>query len=130
MTEKSAQSNISDNVKTPLINHKTKFRYERTDSDNNIQPVYHYRSEQFSNNYEVYDEGTRWLGIFLAFISGIFFTISSALVKGTTDIDPMILLCIRGIIQTVVMFITACILSKNPIGTKDKKLLIQFQVSL
>jgi len=40
-----------------------------------------------------------WLGVFLAFMSGVFFTLCSSTVKYLTDIDPMELLIFRSIIQ-------------------------------
>ena len=40
-----------------------------------------------------------WLGIFLAFMSGVFFTLCSSTVKYLTDIDPMELLIFRSLFQ-------------------------------
>ncbi|XP_032453024.1 solute carrier family 35 member G1-like [Nasonia vitripennis] len=90
-------------------------------------PAYCY-TEQFSNNMENYEnEGTHWFGIFFAFVSGIFFTISSAFVKGIKSVDPMILLSLRAIVQIIVMLIVVCKESKNILGPRDYRLLNQFQ---
>ena len=104
-----------------------KFAIEATTSYESIHPAYHY-TEQFNNNLETYREGTKWGGIFLAFVSGTFFTISSALVKVIRNVDPMILLGIRAIFQMIVMFIVAC-KEDNIFGPKGQRLLIHFQVS-
>lgn len=63
-----------------------KFSIESTASYNSIHPAYYY-TEQFANNGDTYQEGTKWFGVFLAFLSGTFFTISSALVKALQNVD-------------------------------------------
>ncbi|XP_033221597.1 solute carrier family 35 member G1-like [Belonocnema kinseyi] len=102
-----------------------KFAIEATNSYDSIHPAYHY-TEQFNNNLETYQEGTKWGGIFLAFLSGTFFTISSALVKAIRNVDPMILLGIRAIFQMILMLIIAC-RESNIFGPKGQRLLIHFQ---
>lgn len=42
---------------------------------------------------------TSWIGVFLAFISGVFFTLCSGTVKYLTGVDPMELLIIRSLFQ-------------------------------
>ena len=42
---------------------------------------------------------TNWLGVILAFMSGVFFTLCSGTVKYLTDIDPMELLIFRSLFQ-------------------------------
>ncbi|XP_014216094.1 solute carrier family 35 member G1-like [Copidosoma floridanum] len=84
-------------------------------------------SERFSNNFETYSEGTRWLGILFAFLSSVCFSVSATLVKDIRDVDPMILLSIRGAVQIVVMILVALKNSLNLVGPKDYKLLIQLQ---
>ncbi|XP_033328043.2 solute carrier family 35 member G1 [Megalopta genalis] len=105
---------------------KMKFSIESTASYNSIHPAYHY-TEQFANNAQTYQEGTKWFGVFLAFMSGTFFTISSALVKAIQNVDPMVLLAIRAILQMLVMAVTAIRASKSIFGPKDQRLLLHFQ---
>lgn len=106
-----------------------KFSIESTASYNSIHPAYHY-TEQFANNGETYRDGTKWYGVFLAFLSGTFFTISSALVKAIRNVDPMILLAIRAVVQILAMAIIACKSSSGLTGSSGQKLLIHFQVKL
>ncbi|KAG7204033.1 hypothetical protein KM043_001892 [Ampulex compressa] len=103
-----------------------KLTIESTTSYNSIHPAYHY-TEQFANNAETYQEGTKWFGIFLAFLSGTFFTISSALVKAIHKVDPMILLAIRAILQILVMAVVACKASKSIFGPKGHRILMHSQ---
>lgn len=42
---------------------------------------------------------TNFFGIFLAFVSGVFFTLCSSLVKFLTGVDPMELLIFRSLFQ-------------------------------
>lgn len=42
---------------------------------------------------------TNYFGIFLAFVSGVFFTLCSGTVKYLTDVDPMELLVFRSVFQ-------------------------------
>ncbi|XP_014483036.1 PREDICTED: solute carrier family 35 member G1-like [Dinoponera quadriceps] len=103
-----------------------KFSIESTASYNSIHPAYHY-TEQFANNGETYRDGTKWYGVFLAFLSGTFFTVSSALVKAIRNVDPMILLAIRAVVQILVMAIIACKSSNDLTGSSGRKLLIHVQ---
>ncbi|XP_063973878.1 solute carrier family 35 member G1 [Diachasmimorpha longicaudata] len=103
-----------------------KFNIESTTSYNSIHPAYQY-TEQFDHNVETYREGTNWFGIFLAFMSGTFFTISSGLVKAIRNVDPMVLLGIRAILQIVVMLGVAIRHGKNISGPKGSRMLIHFQ---
>lgn len=105
-----------------------KFSIEPTTSYNSIHPAYHY-TEQFANNGEAYRESTRWYGIFLAFLSGTFFTISAALVKAIRNVDPMILLAIRALLQSLVMTVVACRSSKDLFGPSGRRIFIHFQVT-
>ncbi|KAK1133179.1 hypothetical protein K0M31_014533 [Melipona bicolor] len=104
-----------------------KFSIESTTSYNSIHPAYHY-TEQFANNAETYQEGTKWYGVFLAFLSGTFFTISSALVKAVENVHPMVLLAIRSVLQMLVMTAVAFKVSKNVFGPKGQRMLLHLQV--
>ncbi|XP_076233908.1 solute carrier family 35 member G1 [Calliopsis andreniformis] len=103
-----------------------KFSIESTASYNSIHPAYHY-TEQFANNSETYQEGTKWYGVFLAFLSGTFFTISASLVKAIQNVDPMMLLAIRAVLQMLVMLGAAIKASKSLFGPKGQRLLMHFQ---
>ncbi|XP_017890230.1 solute carrier family 35 member G1-like [Ceratina calcarata] len=103
-----------------------KFSIESTTSYNSIPPAYHY-TEQFANNAETYEEGTKWYGVFLAFLSGTFFTISSALVKAVQNVHPMVLLAIRSILQMLVMAVVALKGSKSLCGPKGQRMLLHLQ---
>lgn len=104
-----------------------KFSIESTASYNSIHPAYHY-TEQFGNNSENYQDGTKWYGVFLAFLSGTFFTVSSALVKAVRNVDPMVLLAIRALVQMLAMGIVACRTSNDLFGPSGRRILIHFQV--
>lgn len=106
-----------------------KFSIESTTSYNSVHPAYHY-NEQFANNIDTYQESTKWFGVFLAFLSGTFFTISSALVKAIRNVDPMLLLIIRAILQILAMVIVAIKTSKNFLGPKGQQMLIHLQVCI
>ncbi|KAF3423102.1 hypothetical protein E2986_06744 [Frieseomelitta varia] len=103
-----------------------KFSIESTASYNSIHPAYHY-TEQFANNAETYQESTKWYGVFLAFLSGTFFTISSALVKAVENVHPMVLLAIRSVLQMLVMAAVAFKVSKNVFGPKGQRMLLHLQ---
>lgn len=109
------------------IHNAMKFSIESTASYNSIHPAYHY-TEQFANNGETYRDGTKWYGVFLAFLSGTFFTISSALVKAVRNVDPMILLAIRALMQILTMAVVACRSSSDLFGPSGQRILIHFQV--
>lgn len=123
-------SSVLNTVEASKINKKMKYNnIETTSSYNSIHPVY-LCTDQLSEDFENYHEGTIWWGIFLAFISGAFFTISSALVKGIEDVDPMILLIIRSVLQIIVMLFIAHKERKNLIGPHGQRQLIQLQVGI
>ncbi|XP_057331896.1 solute carrier family 35 member G1 [Microplitis mediator] len=103
-----------------------KFNIESTTSYNSIHPAYQH-TEQFENNIESYRNGTQWFGILLAFISGAFFTISSGLVKAVKNVDPMVLLSIRAVLQIIITLFIAIRCGKNLLGPKGSRLLLNFQ---
>jgi drug/metabolite transporter (DMT)-like permease len=72
-------------------------------------------------------EGANWFGIFLAFLSGAFFTLSSAGVKGLTSVDPMELLVVRSLLQIAVMLSVAIRNGENLLGPKGQRGLLQLQ---
>ena len=71
-----------------------------------------------------------WFGIFLAFMSGAFFTLSSAAVKALKSLDPMELLIIRTTLQCCAMLPIALKRGENLLGPKGQRLLLQLQVKL
>jgi drug/metabolite transporter (DMT)-like permease len=73
-------------------------------------------------------EGANWFGIFLAFLSGAFFTLSSAGVKGLTGVDPMELLILRSLLQIAAMMSVAIRSGENLLGPKGQRGLLQLQV--
>ena len=70
-----------------------------------------------------------WKGPLLAFLSGTFFTLSSAAVKALTTINPMELLVIRSIVQIIFMLIIAIYVKKNLFGPKGYRLMLNIQVT-
>lgn len=107
---------------------KMKFDIEVISTYNSVDHGYTY-IEKFNNNGLKYREGTNWYGVFLAFLSGTFFSVSSALVKAVTTVHPMVLLGIRSIIQMTLMALIAFSNAKNLVGPEGRRLLIVFQVS-
>jgi hypothetical protein len=75
-------------------------------------------------------EGANWFGIFLAFLSGAFFTLSSAGVKGLKGVDPMELLVLRSLLQVAVMLPIALSKGENILGPKGQRWLLQLQVGV
>jgi hypothetical protein len=73
-------------------------------------------------------EGANWSGIFLAFLSGAFFTLSSAGVKGLKGVDPMELLFLRSLLQVAAMLPIALCKGDNILGPKGQRALLQLQV--
>jgi hypothetical protein len=73
-------------------------------------------------------EGANWFGIFLAFLSGAFFTLSSAGVKGLTSVDPMELLVLRSLLQIAAMLSVAIRNGEDLLGPKGQRGLLQLQV--
>lgn len=70
---------------------------------------------------------TNWWGVFLAFLSGAFFTLSSAAVKALRSMDPMELLLVRAVLQVVVMLSVALCKGSPLLGEKGFRLLLQLQ---
>lgn len=73
-------------------------------------------------------QGANWFGILLAFLSGAFFTLSSAGVKGLKSVDPMELLVLRSVLQIVVMLSISITNGENLLGPKGQRGLVQLQV--
>lgn len=73
-------------------------------------------------------EGANWFGIFLAFLSGGFFTLSSAGVKALKNVDPMELLVLRSLLQIAAMLPIAISKGENILGPKGQRGLLQLQV--
>jgi hypothetical protein len=73
-------------------------------------------------------EGANWFGIFLAFLSGVFFTLSSAGVKALKSVDPMELLVVRSLLQVAAMLPIAISKGENILGPKGQRGLLQLQV--
>ncbi|XP_034250367.1 solute carrier family 35 member G1-like [Thrips palmi] len=72
-------------------------------------------------------EKTNWWGIFLALVSGMFFTMSSAAVKALRSVDPMELLVIRSLVQVVVVLPVALYSGVGVLGPKGHRGLLQLQ---
>ncbi|CAB3382754.1 Hypothetical predicted protein [Cloeon dipterum] len=70
---------------------------------------------------------TNWCAILLAFLSGVFFTLCSALVKGLESIDPMELLVLRSSIQVAAMLPIVAYRGRNPFGPPGLRLLLVLQ---
>ncbi|XP_067010576.2 solute carrier family 35 member G1 [Anabrus simplex] len=70
---------------------------------------------------------TNWCGVLLAFMSGAFFTLSSAAVKALRSVDPMELLVIRSVLQVLVMLAIVVHRGDNPLGMKGYRWLLQLQ---
>jgi len=64
---------------------------------------------------------TNWFGILLAFLSGVFFTLSSGIIKYLTDVDPMELLIWRAFIQCLLSVPIALYRRENLLGPKGGK---------
>ncbi|KAJ8679875.1 hypothetical protein QAD02_015662 [Eretmocerus hayati] len=103
----------------------TKSTNGASNSFSSIHPVYLYA--ELSNSSHYTRMNTNWFGIFLALLSGIFFTISSALVKGITNVDPMVLLITRAVIQIVMMLTIAWKNSHHLLGPQGQRGLIHMQ---
>lgn len=72
-------------------------------------------------------EKTNWWGIFLALVSGMFFTLSSAAVKALRSVDPMELLVIRSLVQVIVVLPVALYSGAGVLGPKGHRGLLQLQ---
>nr|CAD7463520.1 unnamed protein product [Timema tahoe] len=78
-------------------------------------------------NKERKELSTNWCGVLLAFLSGTFFTLSSAALKALKSVDPMELLMIRSALQVAVMLAVACQRGHNVVGPRGYRLLLQLQ---
>jgi len=72
---------------------------------------------------------TNWCAVLLAFLSGVFFTLCSALVKGLKSIAPMELLVLRSSIQLAAMLPIVAFRGSNPFGPSGLRGLLALQVS-
>lgn len=72
-------------------------------------------------------EKTHWGGVFLAFLSGTFFTLCSATVKAVRSMDPMELLVIRSVMQVAIMLPIALCKGESLIGPKGLRLMLVLQ---
>ena len=71
--------------------------------------------------------GGKFIGIFLAAVSGLFFTLCSVMVKLLRRIDPSEVLLFRAIVQFVLTIpIMACV-GANPLGPKDSRIMVYVQ---
>ncbi|XP_059489920.1 solute carrier family 35 member G1-like [Neocloeon triangulifer] len=70
---------------------------------------------------------TNWCAILLAFLSGVFFTLCSALVKGLKSIAPMELLVLRSCVQVSAMLPIVAYRGRNPFGPSGLRLLLVLQ---
>lgn len=123
------ERNCTGYVKFEIFTRTMKFSVESTASYNSIHPTY-FDNERFSRNTEtIYRESTKWRGIFLAFLSGTFFTLSSSLIKVVHNVDPMILLSIRSLAQIVILAIVATSASQNLLGPHGQRSLMYLQVN-
>jgi hypothetical protein len=75
-------------------------------------------------------EGANGFGIFLAVLSGAFFTLSSAGVKGLKGVDPMELLVVRSLLQVAAMLPIALSNGEHILGPKGQRGLLQLQVGI
>nr|CAD7200466.1 unnamed protein product [Timema douglasi] len=78
-------------------------------------------------NKERKELSTNWCGVLLAFLSGTFFTLSSAALKALKSVDPMELLMIRSALQVAVMLAVAYRGAHNVVGPRGYRLLLQLQ---
>nr|CAD7260189.1 unnamed protein product [Timema shepardi] len=78
-------------------------------------------------NKERKELSTNWCGVLLAFLSGTFFTLSSAALKALKSVDPMELLMIRSALQVAVMLAVAYRGGHNVVGPRGYRLLLQLQ---
>ncbi|ODM99921.1 Solute carrier family 35 member G1 [Orchesella cincta] len=67
---------------------------------------------------------TNFFGIFLAFISGVFFTLCSGTVKYLTEVDPMELLIFRSLFQIGVTLPIALYKGQNILGPQGSRALL------
>lgn len=74
-------------------------------------------------------EKTNWCAVLLAFLSGVFFTLCSALVKGLKSIAPMELLVLRSSVQVAAMLPIVAFRGNNPFGPSGLRGLLALQVN-
>jgi drug/metabolite transporter (DMT)-like permease len=67
-------------------------------------------------------QNTKFLGIFLAAISGLFFTLCSVMVKLLPKIDPSEVLLFRALVQFVLTVPMMLLAKANPLGPKGKQI--------
>lgn len=70
----------------------------------------------------------KFTGIFLAAVSGLFFTLCSVTVKMLPRIDPAEVLFFRAVVQFVLIIPLLALAKSNPLGPKGVRLLVYLQV--
>ena len=93
--------------------------------------------ENFSENEEkknedgsgdaMVDKQNKFVGIFLAAVSGLFFTLCSVMVKLLKRIDPSEVLLFRAIVQFLITIPIMIYSKANPLGPKDLRILVYVQ---
>lgn len=76
---------------------------------------------------EDYNGGGKFIGIFLAAVSGLFFTLCSVMVKLLRRIDPSEVLLFRAIVQFVLTIPIMVCVRANPLGPKDSRIMVYVQ---
>ena len=71
--------------------------------------------------------GGKFIGIFLAAVSGLFFTLCSVMVKLLRRIDPSEVLLFRAIVQFVLTIPIMVCVRANPLGPKDSRIMVYVQ---
>lgn len=69
----------------------------------------------------------KFVGIFLAAVSGLFFTLCSVTVKLLHRIDPSEVLLFRAIVQLVLTIPMLIFMKANPLGPKGVRLIVYLQ---
>ncbi len=70
---------------------------------------------------------SKFIGIFLAAVSGLFFTLCSVMVKLLRRIDPSEVLLFRAIVQLALTIPIMALARANPLGPKNVRLMVYFQ---
>eukprot|EP00095_Tigriopus_kingsejongensis_P009182 snap_masked-scaffold145_size311916-processed-gene-2.8 protein:Tk09182 transcript:snap_masked-scaffold145_size311916-processed-gene-2.8-mRNA-1 annotation:"transmembrane protein " len=73
------------------------------------------------------DSHMKFVGIFLAAVSGLFFTLCSVTVKLLPRVDPSEVLLFRAIVQLVVVVPILMVTKSNPLGPKGVRLVVYLQ---
>ena len=73
------------------------------------------------------DKQNKFVGIFLAAVSGLFFTLCSVMVKLLKRIDPSEVLLFRAIVQFLITIPIMIYSKANPLGPKDLRILVYVQ---